>query len=186
MKKPYFTAQRITLDAIMIALFVGLSFLSFIVAGVKVTIEDLPVVICAVAFGPIDAAIVGFLGEFMNQMLTYGFTPTTLLWILPAVVRGLFIGICIHAMKKRHTTEEIFKTKRTIWIFVICAISGILASICNTFAYYVDSNMYGYYSYALVFGVFWIRIVIGIIASSVMAAVSIPITLALKRTRLIQ
>ena len=51
MKKTYFTAQRITLDAIMIALFVGLSFLSFIVAGVKVTIEDLPVVICAVVFG---------------------------------------------------------------------------------------------------------------------------------------
>ena len=186
MKKTFFTAKRITLDAIMIALFFGLSCLSFIVAGVKVTVEDLPVVISAVIFGPIDAVLVGFLGEFLNQMLTYGFTPTTLLWILPAVVRGLFIGVFIHAMKKRHTTEAIFQTKRTIWIFIICAISGILASICNTFAYYVDSTMYGYYQYELVFGVFWVRILIGIIASSVMAAVSIPITLALKRARLIQ
>lgn len=186
MKKSYFTAKRIALNAIMIALFVGLSFCSFIIAGVKVTLEDLPVVICAVVFGPIDAALVGFLGEFMNQMLTYGFTPTTLLWILPAVIRGLFIGTCIHFMKKRHTTEGIFQSKRVVLIFVICAISGILASVFNTFAYYVDSNMYGYYNYALVFGVFWIRVVIGIVASSVMAAVSIPITLALKRTRLIQ
>jgi len=186
MKKQYFTARRIALDAVMIALFLGLSFFSFIIAGVKVTIEDLPVVICAVVFGPVDAAIVGFLGEFMNQMLTYGFTPTTLLWILPAVSRGLFIGVCILLMKKRFSTEEIFKTKRVILVFAICAISGILASVFNTLAYYVDSTMYGYYNYALVFGVFWVRIVLGVAVSAVMAAVSVPITLALKRARMIQ
>ncbi|MGM9668484.1 MAG: ECF transporter S component [Faecousia sp.] len=185
MKKTRFNAKTIALDAVMIALFVGLSFFSFIIAGVKVTMEDLPVVICAVVLGPIDAAIVGFLGEFLNQILTYGFTPTTLLWILPAVVRGLFAGFCMNALKKRFTTEEIFKTGRVVWIFVICAIAGMLASVCNTFAYYVDSTMYGYYKYELVFGVFWIRIVLGIFISSVMAAVSIPVRLALKSTRII-
>lgn len=186
MKKTNFTAKRIALNAIMIALFVGLSFFSVIIAGVKVTIEDLPVVICAVVFGPIDAAIVGFLGEFTNQMLTYGFTPTTLLWILPAVARGLFIGICVHFMKKRHTTEDIFRSKRVILVFVICAISGVIASVLNTLAFYVDAKMFNYYEYHMVLGVFWIRVALGIVASSLMAAVSIPITLALKRTRLIQ
>ncbi len=184
--KRFFTAKRISLDAIMVALFVGLSFFSPIIAGVKVTIEDLPVVMCAIIFGPADAAIVGFLGEFINQMMTYGFTPTTLLWIAPALFRGLFVGFCVRAMKKRHTTEELFKTKRVFLVYAICAISGIIASVVNTFAYYVDSTMYGYYNYALVFGVFWIRIVVGILASTVMAIVSIPITLALKRSRLIQ
>lgn len=186
MNKYSFSAKRITLNAIMAALYVGLSFFSFIIAGVKVTIEELPVVICAVAFGPVDAALVGFLGEFMNQMLTYGFTPTTLLWILPAVVRGLFTGLCLLFLKKYYTTEELFKSSHSVWVFVICAVGGALAAALNTLAYYVDSTMYGYYNYALVFGVFWVRLAIGIAASAAMAAVSIPITLALRRTRLIQ
>lgn len=185
MKKNRFSVKRIALNAVMVALYIGLSFFSVIIGGVKVTIEDLPVVICAVVFGPVDAMAVGFLGELLNQMLTYGFTPTTLLWILPAVVRGLFIGLCLLPLKRRWTTDELFRGKRSVLLFAICAISGILASIVNTFAYYVDSTMFGYYSYALVFGVFWIRIITGIAASALMAAVTIPITLALKRTKLI-
>lgn len=185
-KTPFFSARRIALDAIMVALYVGLSFFSPIIAGVKVTIEGLPVVMSAIIFGPADAILVGFLGEFINQMMTFGFTPTTLLWIAPAVLRGLFIGICMNAMKKRLTTEEIFKTKWVILVYAICAVSGIIASIVNTFAYYVDSTMYGYYVYELVFGVFWIRVLVGIAASTIMAVVSAPIALALKRTRLIQ
>jgi len=186
MKKPVFTAQRIAINAVMIALFVGLSFFSPIIAGVKVTIEDLPVVMSAIIFGPVDAIIVGFLGEFINQMMTYGFTPTTLLWILPAVSRGLFLGLCVGAMKRRYSLDELLKTKRVLWVYVFAMISGILASICNTFAYYVDSTMYGYYNYALVFGVFWIRVLVGITASALMAVVTAPIALALKRARLIR
>ena len=186
MKKSRFTVHRIALNAVMAAMFVGLSFFSFIIAGVKVTVEDLPVVISAVVFGPLDAAIVGFLGEFINQMLTYGFTPTTLLWILPAVTRGLLIGFCLWGLKRRYTTEELFKSWRTVWIFAVSAIAGVLASVLNTLAYYVDSKMFGYFNYALVFGVFWIRIALGIAFSLAMAAVSIPVTVGLKKSRLIQ
>ena len=186
MKKHSFTVRRIATNAVMAAIFVGLASFYFMIAGVKVTLEELPVVMSAIAFGPVDAAIVGFLGEFIDQMIHYGFTPTTLLWILPAVVRGLFIGLCIHALKKRFTTEEIFKGRKTVLVFVICAVSGVLVSVLNTFAFYIDSKLFEYYTYALIFGVFWIRIVIGITLSSVMAAVSIPVTLALKRLKLIK
>ena len=186
MQNKRFSARRIAVNAILVALYVGLSFFAPIIAGVKVTFEGLPVVICAVALGPVDAVAVGFLGEFMNQMLTYGFTPTTVLWILPAVVRAAFIGLCMLPMRKRHTTEEIFKTRRVALVIVICAISGALASVFNTLAYYVDSKMLGYYNYWMVLGVFWIRVLVGVIVSSAMAVVSVPVTLALKRAKLIR
>ena len=35
------------------------------------------VILCAIVFGPVDAAIVGGVAELLNQMLTFGFTPTT-------------------------------------------------------------------------------------------------------------
>ena len=186
MKKTYFTTRRITFNAIMIALFVCLAFFQFIIAGVKVTFEDFPVIICAIIFGPLDAAIVGFLGKFLEQLLTYGLTPTTILWILPAVVRALFIGFCLLPIKKRFTQEHIFRSVRIVWVFIICGISGALAAALNTLAYYVDSKMLGYYDYKLVLGVFWIRISLGIAFSTIMAAITSPIALALKRAKLIK
>lgn len=187
MKKTRFPVQRIALTAVLIAVYVALSmFLTIPLGGLKITIEALPVIICAVAFGPVDAAIVGFLGELLNQMLTYGFTPTTILWILPAFVRGLFIGLCILGMKKKWAVDAIVTGKRVIAVFVICIISGLLVSCLNTFTLYVDSNMYGYYSYEMVFGVFWIRIVTGMISSTLMAAATMPVVLALKRAKIIR
>lgn len=184
--KKRFTVQRIAMDAVMVALYFGLSMISITIGGLKFTVESLPVVICAVAFGPIDAAIVGFLGETMNQMLTYGFTPTTALWVLPYVVQGLFIGTCVLAMKKRLSADALAKTKRSVLLFVVCIIAGILISCLNTLALYIDSKMFGYYSYAMVFGVFWIRIATGVITACAMAAVVQPLVLALKRAKFIQ
>ena len=37
--------------------------------------------------------MVGAVGGFLNQMLTYGFTVTTLMWIFPNAVRGLLVGL---------------------------------------------------------------------------------------------
>ena len=188
MQKTHFPVKRIALNAVMVALYIGLSFLSIPLGGLKITFEALPVVICAVAFGPVDAAIVGFLSEFLNQMLTYGFTPTTLLWVLPAVVRGLFLGLCMLGIKKRQGADlsAWLKSKCAVWLLVLCAISGILVSCINTFTLYVDSKMYGYYSYAMVFGVFWVRIFSGILSSIAMGLLTTPIVLALKKAKLVR
>ena len=186
MKKTRFPVRRIALNAVMVALYIGLSLFSIPLGGLKITVEALPVIICAIAFGPVDAAIVGFLSEFLNQMLTYGFTPTTLLWVLPSVVRGLFVGLCVLGLTRNTGLDGLLRSRRSIVLLVVCVISGILVSCINTFTLYVDSKMYGYYSYAMVFGVFWVRIITGMISSAAMGAVTMPIVLALKRAKIIQ
>ena len=185
MQKNRFTARRIALNAVMAALFVALSMVSFIIAGVKITLEGLPVVICAVVFGPVDAAIVGGLGKFLNQMLTYGLTPTTVLWILPAVVQGLATGIGVVVLRKLLSNHR-FETKGySIGVLTVSAVGGMLAAVLNTVAYYVDSKMFGYYDYYLVLGVFWIRLALNAGLGVLMGSVGMSITQVLKRARLI-
>ncbi len=188
MQKNIFDLKRLVLNSLMIALYLVLALLLVIpLGGLKITIEGLPVIIVAVIFGPVDAALVGFLGEFINQMLTYGFTPTTLLWIAPSVARGLLVGLCLLPLRK---TEGLLAQKpRALHLCIFYAINliaAVVVSMLNTFTMYVDSKMFGYYSYALVFGALISRIVLGLASTAGMATLTLPIVAALKRARLVK
>lgn len=180
-----FTLRRIATDAVLIALFYGLSLLSVEIAGVKITFDALPVIIGAVLFGPVDGVLVGFLGALLEQMIKYGFTATTLLWVLPAAVRGLFIGVSALVMKKQMSVDTLLEKKRPYIYFTVCILSGILVSTLNTFAFYVDSKLFHYYEYHMVFGVFWLRIVLGMAASLLTGVVALPVLSALKRANFV-
>lgn len=186
MQKNRFAVHRMALNAVMIAVYVVLAMtLSFQIGGLKITVEALPVIICAVAFGPANAAIVGGIAEFLNQLLTFGLTPTTALWVLPAVARGFFIGICLLPIRKRCAGEPLLKGKRILYFYIICLFSAIIVSCLNTFTFYVDSKMFGYYNYALVFGAFGLRIVTGLVSTAAMATATVPVVMALRKAKLI-
>ena len=184
--KKHFSVKRMALNAVMVALYIVIStFFAINLGPLKITFEALPVILCAIAFGPVDAILVGFLGEFINQMLTFGFTPTTLLWVLPIVVRAAIIGLAVVLMKKKLGVEALSGAKNSVILVVVSVIAGIVHSSINTVAFYVDSTMFGYYSYALVFGSFWLRIIAGVISSVVMTVVVLPLITALKRAKII-
>lgn len=180
-KNTRFAAYRICINGILSALFFALSLLSFEVAGVKVTFDALPVVLAAILFGPIDGFLVGFLGAFLEQMIHYGFTATTLLWVIPPALRGLCLGLFLLPLRK----TAVFKNRKTAAFFYAAAIlAGIVTSIGNTVAFYIDSTLYGYYNYALVFGVFWWRILTGVAVSVLVCTVSLAIASALDKAGL--
>lgn len=180
-----FSVKRIAIDAVLVAMFFGLSLLSVEIGGIKITFASLPTIICAMLFGPVDGFVVGFLGAFLEQMIKYGFTQTTLLWVLPAAIRGLFIGICALLFKKHMSVDTILETKRPYVYFAACLVSGVIVSTLNTFAFYVDAKVFHYYEYHMIFGVFWIRIASGVISSVLMAVVALPVIAALKRANFI-
>lgn len=181
-----FTIKRIATDAILIAVFFALAMLSVVVAGVKITFNSLPVVIAAVLFGPIDGFLVPFLGEFLSQMLHYGFTPTTILWMLAPALRGLIIGAAVLMMRKSMSLDTILGSKRPWVYFLVCIVAAVLTSLANTGAYYVDSKMLGYYTYELIFGVAGVRIVSNVVSSALTAILALPVFAALRKARLIQ
>ena len=180
-----FSVRRIAIDAVLIAMFFGLSLLSVQLGGIKITFASLPTIICAMLFGPIDGFLVGFLGAFLEQMLKFGFTATTMLWILPPAIRGLFIGLCAVLLRKHMSVDSILQTKRPYVYFIFCILSGIIVSTLNTLVFYVDAKIYHSYEYHMIFGVFWIRIAAGIVSSLLMALVALPVVAALKRANFI-
>ena len=186
MKKTNFSAKRITLCGVGVALYVVMSmFLSITVGGFKLTFEHLPVIITALLFGPVDALLVGGLGELVNQMMTFGFTPTTLLWMAPAMIRGLSMGLGAKLLSKHLGLPAMLEKKVPAAFFAACVISGLVCSLVNTFTLYVDSKMFGYYSYAMVFGVLWIRLAASAVSSVLMATVAKPVAVGLRKAKII-
>ena len=180
-----FSAKRLVLNAAMVALYFALSMLAVPIGGFKLTFEHLPIILCAAMFGPLDALVVGALGEFINQMLTFGFTPTTILWMTPAMFRGLSMGLGAKLAPKLFGRDALLDTAVPFPFITFCVISGLICSLLNTFTLYVDSKMFGYYSHAMVFGVLWLRLGASAISSVVMSVVVKPLTLALRKARMI-
>ena len=174
-KTPAFTTKRMALNAVMVALYIALSTLAIPLGGLKLTVEHLPVIITAVLFGPLDALLVGGLGELINQMLTFGFTPTTILWMTPAMFRGLSMGLCAKFLAKYAGLNAVIEKKLPIAFLVICVISGLICSLLNTFTLYVDSKMFGYYSYHMVFGVLLVRLGLATVMSGVFGSITLPV-----------
>lgn len=177
--------KRIAFNGVLIATYIVLSMLALNLGPLKFTFEAFPVILCAVVFGPVDGMLVGGIGELLNQLLTFGITPTTVLWILPIVSRGLIIGMLAKVWKKKSGASAIMGKDFSISFLIACELTGIIHSLLNTLALYVDSKMFGYYSYALVFGSLFMRMLASIATASIMSFGAMVVVHALKKARLI-
>ena len=177
--------KRMATNAMLAALYFALSMLAIPVGGLKLTFEHLPIIIAALMFGPVDALVIGALGELANQMMTYGFTVTTVLWMAPAMFRGLSMGLCAKFLSKYVGVNAVIEKKLPLAFWVTCVISGLICSLLNTFTLYVDSKMLGYYSYAMVFGVLWIRLAASAVSSVVMAVAAKPVLAAMRKAKIV-
>ncbi len=158
------TVKLMCLAGIMAALYVGLDFIAVSVSApfggnLKISLSGLPVIIVAVLGGPFWGAATGFIGAFIGQLITYGVSATTILWILPAVVRGLSMGLLFRAFKQ--------SVKPGVLTLETC-ISSLLVTLCNTGAMLVEQLLYGYYqSYLAIFVAIPTRVIAGVITAIV-------------------
>lgn len=186
-KKSKYAVKRLVLNAVLVALYVLLGFVKIPIGNMlRINLASFAVVVCAVAFSPIDGLIVGFMGEFLSQILgPYGMTPTTALWALPEAVRGLLLGLFMLIFaKKQLDAARLLKSKAIGWYLLACVISGVVASLLNTLALYVDSKMFGYYNYYMVFGVLLVRLILAVVMSGGFGYITLYIVSALKRNKI--
>ncbi|MGI6509898.1 MAG: folate family ECF transporter S component [Erysipelotrichaceae bacterium] len=166
------TTKRLTTISMLIAMKVILSILTPIkLLNFKFTFEAFPVLAAGLLFGKLDGFMVGFIGSFLYQLLFsgYGFTATTILWILPHAISGFMVGY----IAERKKNDLNFKTISLIAIF-----SALLVTTLNTLALFVDAKVYGYYSDVLVFGSIPLKIVSGAVLAVIYATV-LPKTIEL-------
>ena len=155
--------SQLTIDAMLAAMCAVLGYVALDMGQFKITFESLPVLFAALMYGPVDGMLVGGIGTFLYQVLRYGFSATTALWILPYIVCGLAAGLYAKHFQFNNDKKQ---------LMFIVVVSELLIFVFNTLAIYVDSKIYGYYSYAYVWGAIGLRLVIAIIKSVVFGAVT--------------
>ena len=162
---------------VMAALYVVLAlFVSIRAGNLRITFASLPVIVTAVLFGPGAGAAVALVGEFFNQLLTYGLSPTLPLWMLPPALRGLMVGLAARWLAKGGKLPE----SRPVPYYVCIVGAALLTTAANTVAIWLDSVFWGYYSFAYVFGATASRLVAGVVTAVLMATASIPLVRMLR------
>lgn len=169
MQKP--NTKRLAVDAMFAAMCTVLGMVALDFISMKITFESLPVLLGALLFGPVDGTAIGLIGTLIYQLLRYGVSATTLLWMLPYGICGLLVGL--YAARRK------FDLTRMQLVGITVA-NELLITALNTGVLYVDSIIYGYYSKAVVFGMLMPRIALSI-GKGVVFALIMPYLLQVAR-----
>lgn len=170
--------RRMCYAAMLAAMYVPLSlYVAVQVGNVRISFGSLPVVISALLFGPLDAVIVAMVGEFFKQLLTYGVTYTTVLYLIPPALRGLAVGLgAALALRRGRRLEE-----RRALCYAVCVAAAICTTVGNTLINWLDSVIFDYYTPALIFGDLIWRLLVGMINAVVMASLAMPLVRVLRK-----
>ena len=174
--------RRMCYAALLAAMYLPLSLYAAVQVGnVRISFGSLPVVIAALLFGPLDAAVVAMVGEFFKQLLTYGVTYTTALYLIPPALRGLVIGGAVLLLRQRGERLE----ERRILYYAVCILAAVCTTLGNTLVNWLDSVLMGYYFPGLILGDFAWRLIVGMINAVVMSSLAIPLVKALRQRNVV-
>lgn len=163
--------KRLVLDALLVALYVVLSFVSINLGFIKLTFASFAIIVGALLYGWKDGLVIGMLGEFLMQLLTYGITVTTPLWALPAMARGLIIGL----YAQKHNFDLNYKQTA-----IIVLISSLVVTTINSVVIWLDGIIY-HYAVELTVGIIGLRYLNCIVMAAVYALLA-PKTVALLKS----
>ena len=166
--------KRIVSIALYSALFVVLSIFGTLnFQTIKVTTQNLPIYLAAMTLGMIPGALVGFVGMFISQILTWGFQTTTLFWVLPQTILG---GVCGYIFENSYVkVEENPKFYATV-IFM-----QLLITILNTIVNIIDGLINAYYNFITISGSLVVRIITSILTGIVFCIIIPPLVRLIKK-----
>lgn len=167
--------KRLVMDAMLVALyFVFSCYLSVNLPGIRLTLDLLPVLVAAMLFGPVDGAIVGFIGNCLFQLTgPYGISVTTVLWALPEAVRGIAIGITLGKGKwQTMPMPKIMTTLIIISVVFTSLTTGVMYVDCLIFKY----SFLAYSPYIIA------RYTAGVIIAALSSFMLLPLVRALDKT----
>ncbi len=175
---PKMNVKRMCHAALLAAMYLPLSLYAAVQVGnVRISFGSLPVVIAALLFGPVDAVIVAMVGEFFKQILTYGVTYTTVLYLIPPALRGLVVGVGAAMVFRRGQRLE----DRRALCYTVCVAAALCTTVGNTLVNWLDSVLMGYYFPGLILGDLVWRLIVGMINAVLMASLAIPLVKTLRK-----
>ena len=148
----------------------------------KFNFASLPIMLAAMLFGPVEGMVVGLLGEFIAQITgPYALAPTTVLYVAPAAIRGVVVGL--GAVWCRRTGKRI--ESRPVACYAICVAGAVFTTLGNTVSIWLESVMY--HTEFMVHVPFLPgRFATGIATAVIVTTVCIPLVHALRRSGVVK
>lgn len=170
-------SKRIALDGMLAAVYFALKCLTIPIGNdLELTFATLALVVAALLLRLPDVCAIGFVGEFMTQLVRFGFSPiSTPIWVAPTVLYALVLGLCAWIFGRKRWLAE-----RPVLCYAVCMGCALVLAVGNTAALYFDSKIVGYYSYHMVFGVAILRGLAALATAAVVATVAIPLVRTLR------
>lgn len=166
------STREMTLSAIFAAMVAVLELVSIHLPNFKFTLSSFPIFIGALLFGPLPGILIGGVGTFISQLVSFGLMPTTIIWMAPYIVAGGLTGL--YAKKKGFHYES-----RDLRIYLI--LMELIITAINTLSLYIDGHVYGYYTPALITKLLLPRIIVAIIKGFVFGLIFPPLLRAIQK-----
>ncbi len=164
--------SRLAANSILAAACTILGYFALDLGNIKISFEALPIFIAACLFGAYDAALVSLVGTGLYQLLRYGITVTTPLWILPYFAAAIFVGI----ISKRY--EYDLKMPALLIVFVL---AELIITGFNTLALYVDSKIFQYYTPGFITAVLALRLGLAAVKGILFSALLPPLMPSIRK-----
>lgn len=162
--------------SVLAALFVAFELIAmntgFLLFGnnYQIPISCFPLILASVMFGPLFGTATGLVGAFLSQIIAYGFSWNSLLWMVPTVIYSLSVSLLDLAFKK---------SNKPYILSIEFAISSILLSILNTLVSFL-CNYISNLSNALLKVFLPFKLVMAVIFAVIFALIVPPIIKKLK------
>ena len=170
---------KISFCAVFAAMYVVLALIDIgIGPNIRLSFGSLPIIIMSLLFGPAVGVCTALVGELLNQILTYGLTVTTPIWLLVPMIRAFIIGFGAKLYKKKFDKPI---ECRLPWLYVVTGVAAAATTFFNTIAIGLDAWIFGFFSWPYVTAALAIRFAVGIVTAIILSTISIPIVKAIKK-----
>ncbi|MDD6241324.1 MAG: ECF transporter S component [Eubacteriales bacterium] len=172
---------RLCLDSMMAALFVLLSYFSFRIGNITLSLASLPLLLVSLLYPPYDAVFVALIGEFLSQVLRYGIAPTTILWMLPSALRALLVSLiaALYRNKGKYLEEHLLP------YYLTMILSSLFMTLANTGVIYLDAYLYQYPAEYTAFETLY-RFLTSFITSLLISTMLLPLIKALNHVSFLE
>ena len=118
----------------MAAVYIALIFITIRIGDIRISFGSLPIIFVTLCLGLPDGLAVAFLGEFVGQMINYGFGPTTFLWVVPPMLRVVTLWLFALPFKKKGDVLY----NHYVMYFVAAIVAALVVTASNTLVMYLD------------------------------------------------
>lgn len=154
-------------------------YLSFDVGQIRISVDQLPILLLAILFGPIEAAVAALLGGFFYQVELYGLQWMLVPWLISNALRGVIVGYGCRYLAVRNDDKP---WKKPVQFVALLCFAAIVTTIVNTALIWIEVR--NIFTQELVFDSFYTRLFLSTVIAVIIGLVLPPVSHAIDKRML--